>query len=153
MALVSLKAQSTHILLRTRPNKYNQLHFGFFLCPFGVCLLQVDEIARQVQQQLSPDANIIFGSTFDPSLGSAIRVTLIVTGLKHASTSTRTSVVPPASPPPPPQQPQPQQPVVQAQAPTAPIVEPSPQAKPAAPEAKAPEKTQSGLWGFFLRHW
>jgi cell division protein FtsZ len=44
-------------------------------------IFQVDEIVRSVQEQLSPDANIIFGSTFDATL-SSIRVTLIVTGVK-----------------------------------------------------------------------
>eukprot|EP01116_Phalansterium_solitarium_P003325 TRINITY_DN14145_c0_g1_i1.p1 TRINITY_DN14145_c0_g1~~TRINITY_DN14145_c0_g1_i1.p1 ORF type:complete len:434 (+),score=121.22 TRINITY_DN14145_c0_g1_i1:114-1415(+) len=45
---------------------------------------EVDEIATTVQEAVDPDANIIFGSTFDESLTGKLRVSLIVTGMEHA---------------------------------------------------------------------
>lgn len=43
-------------------------------------LEEVETAANLVQQAANPDANIIFGATFDESLEDEIRVTVIATG-------------------------------------------------------------------------
>eukprot|EP00164_Ancoracysta_twista_P002689 GFYU01003582.1.p1 GENE.GFYU01003582.1~~GFYU01003582.1.p1 ORF type:complete len:162 (-),score=48.62 GFYU01003582.1:247-732(-) len=45
-------------------------------------LFEVDEISNTVRDMVHPDANIIFGSTFDPTLEGKVRVSIIVTGLE-----------------------------------------------------------------------
>nr|WP_207476557.1 cell division protein FtsZ [Arenibaculum pallidiluteum] len=44
-------------------------------------LFEVDEAANRVRDEVDPDANIIFGSTFDPSLGDRMRVSVVATGI------------------------------------------------------------------------
>jgi cell division protein FtsZ len=44
--------------------------------------MKVDEIASVVHHSVDPDANIIFGSTFDEKLTGKVRVSLIVTGMR-----------------------------------------------------------------------
>ena len=40
-----------------------------------------------MREEISPAANLIFGSTFDPEAGDNLRVSLIVTGLNKADNS------------------------------------------------------------------
>ena len=47
-------------------------------------LEEVETAANLVQQAANPDANIIFGATFDESLEDEIRVTVIATGFDRA---------------------------------------------------------------------
>ena len=48
-------------------------------------LLEVDEAANAISEQVDPDANIIFGAAFDPSLDGKIRVSVVATGMDGAS--------------------------------------------------------------------
>ena len=44
-------------------------------------LLEVDEAANAISSEVDPDANIIFGAAFDPSLEGCIRVSVVATGM------------------------------------------------------------------------
>ena len=48
-------------------------------------LLEVDEAANAISDQVDPEANIIFGAAFDPSLDGMIRVSVVATGMDGAS--------------------------------------------------------------------
>ena len=44
-------------------------------------LLEVDEAANAISSEVDPEANIIFGAAFDPSLEGKIRVSVVATGM------------------------------------------------------------------------
>ena len=44
-------------------------------------LFEINDAASQVQQAAHPQANIIFGTVIDESLGDQVRITLIAAGL------------------------------------------------------------------------
>jgi cell division protein FtsZ len=44
-------------------------------------LLEVDEAANAISAEVDPEANIIFGAAFDPSLHGQIRVSVVATGM------------------------------------------------------------------------
>jgi cell division protein FtsZ len=44
-------------------------------------LFEVDEAANRVRDEVDPDANIIFGSTFDASMEGRMRVSVVATGI------------------------------------------------------------------------
>ncbi|MBA3811726.1 MAG: cell division protein FtsZ [Caulobacteraceae bacterium] len=48
-------------------------------------LLEVDEAANAISGQVDPEANIIFGAAFDPSLEGMVRVSVVATGMDGAS--------------------------------------------------------------------
>jgi cell division protein FtsZ len=48
-------------------------------------LLEVDEAANAISDQVDPEANIIFGAAFDPSLEGKIRVSVVATGMDGPS--------------------------------------------------------------------
>jgi cell division protein FtsZ len=48
-------------------------------------LLEVDEAANAISDQVDPEANIIFGAAFDPSLDGRIRVSVVATGMDGQS--------------------------------------------------------------------
>jgi len=48
-------------------------------------LLEVDEAANAISEQVDQEANIIFGAAFDPSLDGVIRVSVVATGMDGAS--------------------------------------------------------------------
>lgn len=48
-------------------------------------LYEVDEAANRIREEVDPDANIIFGSTFDERLNGRIRVSVVATGIDAAS--------------------------------------------------------------------
>ncbi|MGI8841128.1 MAG: cell division protein FtsZ [Caulobacteraceae bacterium] len=48
-------------------------------------LLEVDEAANAISGQVDPEANIIFGAAFDPSLQGVVRVSVVATGMDGAS--------------------------------------------------------------------
>ena len=48
-------------------------------------LLEVDEAANAISDQVDPEANIIFGAAFDPSLDGKIRVSVVATGMDGQS--------------------------------------------------------------------
>ena len=45
-------------------------------------LYEVDEAANRISEEVDPEANIIFGSTFDPSLEGRMRISVIATGIE-----------------------------------------------------------------------
>ena len=48
-------------------------------------LLEVDEAANAISEQVDAEANIIFGAAFDPTLEGMIRVSVVATGMDGAS--------------------------------------------------------------------
>src|SRR5579862_7117531 len=48
-------------------------------------LLEVDEAANAISEQVDPEANIIFGAAFDPALEGKIRVSVVATGMDGLS--------------------------------------------------------------------
>ena len=48
-------------------------------------LLEVDEAANHIRELVDPDANIIWGSAFDPNLDGKIRVSVVATGIEAAA--------------------------------------------------------------------
>ena len=44
-------------------------------------LFEVDEAANRIRDEVDPDANIIFGATFDESLEGVMRVSVVATGI------------------------------------------------------------------------
>jgi cell division protein FtsZ len=44
-------------------------------------LFEVDEAANRIRDEVDPEANIIFGSTFDPTLEGSIRISVVATGI------------------------------------------------------------------------
>ena len=48
-------------------------------------LLEVDEAANAISSEVDPEANIIFGAAFDPSLEGKIRVSVVATGMDSAA--------------------------------------------------------------------
>jgi cell division protein FtsZ len=45
-------------------------------------LFEVDEAANRIRSEVDPEANIIFGSTFDQSLEGRIRISVVATGIE-----------------------------------------------------------------------
>jgi cell division protein FtsZ len=54
-------------------------------------LLEVDEAANAISAEVDPDANIIFGAAFDPSLDGQIRVSVVATGMDGSSIAAQES--------------------------------------------------------------
>lgn len=51
---------------------------------YDMTLFEVDEACNRIRDEVDPDANIIFGSTFDESLEGTIRVSVVATGIDVA---------------------------------------------------------------------
>ena len=74
---------------------------GVLLCIAGssdLGLFEINEAASLVQEAAHPEANIIFGTVIDDSLGDEVRVTVIAAGFESA-TPTQKELEPPASGP------------------------------------------------------
>ncbi|MBP2295344.1 cell division protein FtsZ [Azospirillum rugosum] len=52
---------------------------------YDMTLFEVDEAANRVRDEVDPDANIIFGSTFDSTLDGVMRVSVVATGIDAAA--------------------------------------------------------------------
>ncbi len=48
-------------------------------------LFEVDEAINRIRDEVDPDANIIFGSTFDQTMDGAMRVSVVATGIEAAT--------------------------------------------------------------------
>jgi len=48
-------------------------------------LYEADEAANRIREEVDPDANIIFGTTIDPTMSGNVRVSVIATGLGGAT--------------------------------------------------------------------
>jgi cell division protein FtsZ len=49
---------------------------------FDMTLFEVDEAANRIRDEVDPEANIIFGSTFDKSLDGKVRISVVATGIE-----------------------------------------------------------------------
>ena len=54
---------------------------------YDMTLYEVDEAANRIRDEVDPEANIIFGSTFDEKLNGSIRVSVVATGIGGLVTS------------------------------------------------------------------
>jgi cell division protein FtsZ len=52
---------------------------------YDMTLYEVDEAANRIRDEVDPEANIIFGSTFDEKLNGTIRVSVVATGIGPAT--------------------------------------------------------------------
>ena len=52
-------------------------------------LFEVDEAANRIRDEVDPDANIIFGSTFDETLDGRMRISVVATGIDPRSRASR----------------------------------------------------------------
>jgi cell division protein FtsZ len=84
-------------------------------------LLEVDEAANAISEQVDAEANIIFGAAFDPALDGKIRVSVVATGMDGLSIAAI--------------EPKPVR--VPVSAPTLKVKEPAPKAQPVAEPAPA----------------
>ena len=48
---------------------------------YDMTLYEVDEAANRIREEVDPEANIIFGSTFDDRLNGKVRVSVVATGI------------------------------------------------------------------------
>src|SRR6185312_4890616 len=48
-------------------------------------LFEVDEAANRIREEVDPEANIIFGSTFDEKLAGRMRISVVATGIDAAA--------------------------------------------------------------------
>jgi len=65
----------------------------------GVTLSEVTDAASIIHEVAHPDANIIFGSVIDESVGEAVRVTVIAAGFDHPTTQKAAPAQPQVAPP------------------------------------------------------
>ncbi|RRH77354.1 cell division protein FtsZ [Falsigemmobacter faecalis] len=123
---------------------------------YDLTLFELDEAAGLIREKVDPDANIIVGSTMDPSMEGRIRVSVVATGIDAAARQVEAAARHAAAAAPAPQQaapapmqhqpaPAPQQraafqpgyqPAAQHHQPAAPVQQPAPQQswqQPAAP--------------------
>jgi cell division protein FtsZ len=49
---------------------------------FDMTLFEVDEAANRIRDEVDPEANIIFGSTFDKVLEGKVRISVVATGIE-----------------------------------------------------------------------
>ena len=110
-------------------------------------LFEVDEAANRIRDEVDPEANIIFGSTYDPNMEGTMRVSVVATGIDAESMKnirppeTKEFKAPPAPLDVTPEAPAEQQPeqavasVAEAPQPAAPV---QPQAAPAAAASTEP---------------
>jgi len=52
-------------------------------------LFEVDEAANRIRDEVDPEANIIFGSTFDEHMSGKMRVSVVATGIDNAGQQVR----------------------------------------------------------------
>jgi cell division protein FtsZ len=62
-------------------------------------LLEVDEAANHIRELVDPDANIIWGSAFNPELEGKIRVSVVATGIESQAQTAAPVASAPAEPP------------------------------------------------------
>jgi len=61
-------------------------------------LFEVDEAANRIRDEVDPDANIIFGSTFDEALAGRMRISVVATGIVAEGEAARPVPVAEAAP-------------------------------------------------------
>lgn len=60
-------------------------------------LYEVDEAANRIRREVDPEANIIFGASFDASLEGSVRVSVVATGISRPQEAANPFVQPAAS--------------------------------------------------------
>lgn len=60
----------------------------------SMTLHEINEASSMIQEEVHEDANIIFGTVVDESMGNEIRITLIATGFESAESTARADVTP-----------------------------------------------------------
>ncbi|THD81201.1 cell division protein FtsZ [Aliigemmobacter aestuarii] len=55
---------------------------------YDLTLFELDEAANIIREKVDPDANIIVGSTLDPSMEGAMRVSVVATGIDASNVKT-----------------------------------------------------------------
>ncbi|WP_054301796.1 cell division protein FtsZ [Gemmobacter sp. LW-1] len=120
---------------------------------YDLTLFELDEAANIIREKVDPDANIIVGSTLDPEMEGAIRVSVVATGIdasasNRAETPTRRPMgsAAPSFAPAPEQRPEPRVEVRAAEARPAVTVQVVPAQQAAAPVAPAPQPQQAALF-------
>lgn len=58
---------------------------------YDMTLFEIDEACNRIRDEVDPDANIIFGSTFDESMEGTIRVSVVATGIDAAIADKKTT--------------------------------------------------------------
>ncbi|MDR2765927.1 MAG: cell division protein FtsZ [Holosporaceae bacterium] len=56
---------------------------------YDMTLYEVDEAANRIREEVDPEANIIFGSTFNEKMNGRMRVSVVATGIDAASVKQR----------------------------------------------------------------
>lgn len=112
-------------------------------------LLEVDEAANHIRELVDPNANIIWGSAFNPDLDGKIRVSVVATGIEQsaeqAEIAARPAAIPGASRGPAfPGAAPGRAPAAPVAAPVAPVAAP-PAAEPAPAPSAAPAPVQPGF--------
>jgi cell division protein FtsZ len=59
---------------------------------YDLTLFELDEAANIIREKVDPDANIIVGSTLDPSMEGSLRVSVVATGIDVAQAKMETPV-------------------------------------------------------------
>jgi cell division protein FtsZ len=57
---------------------------------YDMTLFEVDEACNRIRDEVDPNANIIFGSTFDESMEGTMRVSVVATGIEAAQAEKKT---------------------------------------------------------------
>jgi len=57
-------------------------------------LFEVDEAANRIREEVDPDANILFGSTFEPEMEGKVRVSVVATGIDASEMKSRPEPLP-----------------------------------------------------------
>ena len=56
---------------------------------YDMTLFEVDEACNRIRDEVDPDANIIFGATFDESMEGTMRVSIVATGIEKEADQKR----------------------------------------------------------------
>jgi len=64
---------------------------------YDLTLFELDEAANRIRAEVDPDANIIVGSTLDPEMSGAMRVSVVATGIDVAVGAQRPQAEAPAA--------------------------------------------------------
>ncbi len=64
----------------------------------GLTLLETSEAAEVIRAAVDEEAEIIYGTSIDPSLGDGVRITLIATGFENSRDFFDTAIRPPREP-------------------------------------------------------
>lgn len=111
---------------------------------YDMTLFEVDEVANRIREEVDPEANIIFGSAFNPDLDGIIRVSVVATGIEaQAAMQQQSAGIKTTAPVTAPVQPSTMQQIQQ-------LYKPEQNATPASIFAPAAPKKEENLQGIFF---